>query len=93
MIRLAGSDGTMDDVGGLVAPDAPALNIVGDVKSLHVETPFDVIVITIRKDVPVTQDRVATIIASWKEVTQLPNPVVCLIDGMDVKKVQVGGSK
>jgi hypothetical protein len=84
----------VDQSSGVIAlPDVPALKIVGDVRALNLQSEHDVIVLSIRKDVPITKAEVESIIEMWKQVTRLPNPVVCLVDGIDVSVTKVGGTK
>lgn len=63
----------------------PALEIVGNVRALHIERPDDVIVITITE--PVSRAELDRIVEMWKEITGLQNPVVCFVKGIDVKVV------
>ena len=75
---------------GVIAPTETdpatlALKLVGEVKVMHIE-PQDVIVLKLT--MPLGAAQVEHVIHLWKEVTQLPNPVVALVDGIDVKVVR-----
>ena len=68
--------------------EVPALKIVGEVKSLHIQSPDDVIVLKV--EVPVSMAEIQRLIALWKEASCLPNNVVCLVKGVDVDVVRPG---
>jgi len=73
---------------GVIALDVrpvPALQIVGDVRALHIERPDDVIVITVTE--PLSKAECDRIIHMWKEITSLENPVVVFAKGIDAKVV------
>ena len=65
-------------------PEEIGLRLIGEVSVLNV-TPQDVIII--RFEGPVKSEEVDSIIRMWQELTELPNRVVVLAGGADVKKV------
>lgn len=81
----------MDDKStGVIAPiaETPALKIIGEVRALHITSPSDVIVL--RVNFPVGREEVERVIEMWKSASCLPNPVVCLVNGVDVSVVRPG---
>ena len=75
---------------GVISPTAetPALKIIGEVQSLHITSPADVIVLKVA--FPVSREEVERVIAMWQSASGLPNPVVCLVKGVDVSVVRPG---
>lgn len=69
-------------------PEVPALKIMGEVRSLHIQSPQDVIVIKV--SFPVSPEELERFIQKWKQASQLENPVVCLVDGVDVNVMRPG---
>lgn len=69
-------------------PEVPALKIIGEVRTLNVQSPADVIVINV--NFPISQSQVQQVIEQWKEASMLPNPVVVLIEGVEVHAVKPG---
>ena len=69
-------------------PEVPALKIIGEVRVLHVTSPSDVIVI--KADFPISSEECEQVIAKWKHASLLPNPVVILVQGLEVDVVRPG---
>ncbi len=82
-----------DKTEGILAPDreVPALKLVGEVQSLNIQSPQDVILIKLT--FPIGAAATEQLISTWKQVTKLPNPVIAIIDGMDVKVIRPKGAQ
>lgn len=78
-----------DKPSGVIAPEAevPALNIIGEVRVLHLDNPTDVVVINVVHDI--SQEQMMRVREMWIQTTKLPNPVICLINGVDVKVMKL----
>ena len=71
-----------------IAPQeaTPALKIVGEVQSLHIKSPNDVVIIKV--PFPVSKQELENLTEMCKQTTGIPNRVISVAEGVDINVIR-----